>query len=455
MKKSFIGIFFIVLILLTSGAICSKSGKMPATVELNYWSPEYNEDDIKGIISGFEVQYPYVSINYRKLDYSEYDDALISAWAKGQGPDIFSVASSDVKKYYDYILPLPTAVKLTTVTEKQNFGKKEIIIAEQSQRSISPSELKNQYIDTVYKDTVFSYIDNKTTTSRIFGLPLAMDNLVLYWNRDLLNQAGISLPASDWQALVDQTTDLTKIDKDNNIIQSSIALGTSNNIEHYFDILSVLMMQFGTPMTSDSGSIIFNQENRDEKRFPAREALEFYTKFASSEWETYTWNADKLSALDSFVKGESAYYIGYHYDLATIKQLSPNLNFDIARLPQIAPQAQINYPHYWVESVAQSSKNFDISWAFVQYLTNETNSKKYIESAKKPAARRSLLGAQAEDYELAIFAEQALTAKSWYHGKNEAEAKNVFSDMIDKTLSGNFEIDKIISESANKTQLTY
>lgn len=456
MKKYIIGLFLISIFLITSGAICSKTGQMPDEIELTYWSAEHDEDDIKDIISSFEAIYPYVDIEYKKFNYDEYEDALINAWAKNQGPDIFSIPNAHVKKYYDYIYPLPQYVTVTTVEETSTLGKKELAIQEVKQSAVSPSELNSQYIDAVYKDVVFKHKspEEKEETSKIFGLPLSMDTLALYWNKDMLNQASISMPPSDWQSVVDHTKIITKIDKENNIIQSGIALGTSSNINDYFDILSILMMQFGATMTTEQGSVSFHQAT-EEKQYPGREALEFYTKFAQEKWETYTWNDSKTGALDSFATGNLAYFIGYHRDLEQIKQLNPNLNFDIASLPQITADAQINYASYWVESVYANSPNQDIAWAFVQHLTNEKNSQKYLETAEKPTARRNLINDQMEDYELAVFAEQGLTAQSWYHGDNPGEAKNLFAQMINDALEGNFTIEDIVNDTARKVQLTF
>lgn len=456
MKKSILGIFLIIISLTTIGALCSNNGKVPAKFSLIYWSPEHNEEDIASAISGFETLYPYVDVQYKKYNYDEYEDMLINSWAKGQGPDVFSLPNTDVKKYYDLITPLPAAVSVTTVETKSTLGKKDTVVNTVSQKCLSVSELRNQFIDTVASDVIFSHQGAKESTvkDKIFGIPLATDSLALFYNKDLLNQAGITTAATNWQEIVDQTKLLTKIDKDNNIIQSGIAMGTSNNIDNYFDILSILMMQYGAQMTDDNNRVTFDMGIEGEQRVPSQQALDFYSKFAMPDWETYTWNSQQNNALEAFASGQLGYYIGYHYNLEQIKKMAPNLNFDIAALPQINAGNKINYPSYWLESVSVNSKHQDMAWAFVQYLTNQDNSEKYLTSAQKPAARRELLAGQNDDYELSIFAEQALTAKSWYHGKDSTAAKNLFATMIDQALANTLPIADIIGSTARKIELT-
>ncbi|MFA6027412.1 MAG: extracellular solute-binding protein [Patescibacteria group bacterium] len=457
MKKYIIGLFLLCLVLSTSGAICSKSGTMPATVTLQYWSADLTEEEVSPFIESFQAMYPYVVIEFKKLDYDEYENEVINGWAKGQGPDIFSVQNTGVKKFSEYISPLPSSITVTTVEQKSTMGKKQTIVQKVAQKSISSSELNTQFVDTVYKDAVFAIQgeDEDEATNKIYALPLSTDTLALYWNKDLLNQAGIAVPASNWQAVADHTKELTKVDKQGNILQSGVAMGTADNIPHYFDIMSVLMMQFGAEMATDN-SIKFNSEVEinGSKRLPAQEALDFYVKFAQDKWETYTWNETKTNALDEFAAGNLAYYIGYHRDLQEIKQLAPTLNFDVAPLPQINASNQVNYPSYWLESVSLNSANSDLAWAFVQYLTNETNAKKYLDTNKKPAARRNLISTQLEDYELATFSEQALTAQSWYHGKNPEEAASIFAQMITNALNEAFPLEDIVDDAAQKMKLT-
>lgn len=88
----------------------------------------------------------------------------------------------------------------------------------------------------------------------IYALPLTIDPLVLYYNRDLLASTGESQPMKYWDEIYGAATNYSKMDSAGNLVSSVMALGESFNIPHAKDILSLLMLQAGTPITSFSGT---------------------------------------------------------------------------------------------------------------------------------------------------------------------------------------------------------
>ena len=61
-----------------------------------------------------------------------------------------------------------------------------------------------------------------------------------------------------------------------------------------------------------------------------------------------------------------------------------------------------------------------------------------------------MISEQQEDIDLAPFANQLLTAKSWYKGKNAIKAEEIFVSMISDALDGLTNPDKIIRLGAQK-----
>ena len=176
-------------------------------------------------------------------------------------------------------------------------------------------DIKNDFAETVYQDIIFKDDEEK---SRIYALPLSLDTLVLFHNRDLLNRANIPYPPSDWEEFIENTRALTITDEEQKkVIQAGAALGTFNNIERAFDIIALLMMQNGSDL---------NDLNSDQ----ALEALNFYLDFASPGREIYTWNNDLPNSLDAFAQGQLAFFFGYSYHIPIIKSKSPALNFSIS-----------------------------------------------------------------------------------------------------------------------------
>lgn len=455
MFKQSIKIISLLGLLLFSGAICSKQAKMPEEVTLKYWRVFEEEADFGDAFEQFKARYPYLTIEYRKLTLEEFEKAYFEAWAKGEGPDIFSIPNTYVGKYKDFITPLPSVLNITEVATKSRFGKKELVVTPTKVKTLTVQDLKAQYVDTVAADVVFKHkAKAEEEKEKIFGLPLSMDTLVLYYNKDLLNQAQISLPPQTWQDFYDDVKKITALDKDGNIITSGAALGTAENIPRAFDILSVLMMQNGATMV-ENNRVLFNTVSRTQSDYyPGLAAVDFYTAFANPDKDAYSWNENMPNALEAFTSSKVAFFLGYYYHLKQIKNLNPHLNFDLTYLPQVNLENKINYPNYWIETVSKNSTNPDLAWQLLLFLSKEDNLKKYLEATEKPTALKSLINEQRETYELRPFVEQALTAKSWYHGQDPQTAENLFKDLSTDILQAEQKVEELFNQTAEKIQLT-
>jgi len=413
-------------------------------VTLNFWGVEDKASDFADIIQAYQGFHPYVKINYKPIRLELYKDSLIQGWAKSEGPDIFALPNTWIGEFQDFILPMPENTKVANYQTRKILCKKQTEIKYVTSKSLSIPELKSKFVEAVYPDVVRK--DEKEKL-QIYGLPLSIDTLTLYYNKTLLNNAHLVEPAKTWNEIIQQVPQLTRLDAQNNILQSGIALGLSDNVNYYFDILSLLMSQNGTNMTDPTGKkIAFNQSVSSEYN-PGERALEFYTDFANLAKEVYAWNKNQPSSLDAFIQGKVAYYIGYQKDKAVIDSETSVLNYGISAVPHISDDGldssldpagnyvQINYTDYWIYTVAQKTQNKNEAWDFVQFMTRENRAKSYLEKTKKVAALKSILASQVKDLDLGVFAAQALTATSWYRGQCASGTEDYFKSMIDKVAN--------------------
>lgn len=442
MKKLFI--LSLLASLTLSGALCKTVSKeleeAIKPVEISYWRVFDDSDAFTDIIAEYNKIHPNVSIVYRKLNYNEFEKKLLEALAEDRGPDIFSIQNTWLRGYQNKLLPMPASIALPYRTV-QGTIKKDVVWEMRTNKSLTLRDLKSKFVDQAVEDAVLPAIDEKTgaAADKIFGLPLAMDTLALFYNKELLNAAGIPEPARDWQALQEHVKKLVKQDAQGNITQAGAALGTGNNIERAPDILSVLMMQNGAQMADEQGRATFHlvPEGLSGRTLPPGiEAMTFYTDFASPQKEVYSWNDALPNSLDAFIQGKAAYFFGYSYHLPIIKSRAPKLNFGIARLPQISGNREINFANYWMEVVSKKTAHPNEAWDFVQFASGAEMAQKYLDKTKKPTALRALIQKQSEDIELYPFVSQVLTAKSWYRGRNAPAAEQVIKEMITAVISG-------------------
>jgi multiple sugar transport system substrate-binding protein len=454
MKKKAFVLFLLFSFLITAGAGCSNT-QSPSSVKpvtLTIWRAYDDEDAFSTIIANYQKIHPYVTIQYKKFRYDEYEKDLINALAEDRGPDIFSIPSTWIQEYQNKIVPLPPQLTLIYPVTTGTI-KKTTVAESRTTPSLTLKDLKSNFVDIVYNDVVL----NKNGVDQIYGLPLYMDTMALYYNTDLFNNAGISEPPQYWNTEFQQDVKkLTKQDNQGNIVQAGVALGGSANIQRPEDILSLLMMQNGAVM-EDNGTVLFQSipAGSAQSYNPGLEALRFYTDFSNPAKDVYCWNGNLPNSLDMFEQGNLAMMFDYDYDLATIKAAAPKLNFAVAPMPQIQGNAkQINYANYWVETVSAKSKNVNEAWDFIQYETSLDQVQNYLKVAQKPTALRALINSQVSDLNIGTFAGQVLTAQSWYRGSNPLAAENAMQQMIDQTVKDIKDINDTINQGAATVQQT-
>ncbi len=434
MKKVIVLFFICFSFIFLSGFGCKNDKKVEKIkaslpqITLNYWRITDSGADFADLINQYNANHPYVTINYKKLRLDEYKQELINAWSEDKGPDIFSIPATWMGEYIakGRLSTMPVSTEMTfevVVDEKKD--KKDYI--KKTNKSLTIQDIKTKFVSVVYDDVVKG--------NSIYGLPLSVDTLSLYYNRELLDNARISEPALTWSQFKEDVKRLTLVDKKRNIIQAGTSLGLVNNVNRSFDIVSLLMMQNGSPMSCGESFCVGGAKDGYN---PGMEAVSFYTEFANPNSDVYSWNASMSNSIDAFADGKVAYMFGYAYNNEQIKSKNPSLNYYISSMPQIdGSSKEVNYANYFVEVVPKKSLYQNEAWDFVKYITDANNVIKYLSSSKNPSALRSVLGTQQDDPDIGVFAKQAFTAKDWYHGKDYAAAEislnKLVLDVLNKT----------------------
>ncbi len=448
-------------VLLSTGIGCGGGDSAATTledVELEFWSVFDNDDAYKEIVTAYTTLHPNVQITYKKLRADEYEDELIRAFAEGEGPDVFSVHNDTVEEYKDLLLPMPTSTTVTYLETQGSIRKTTAVVARE-EPTITQKALKSSFVDVVANDVIRDYQPDPEVAAeeRVFGLPVSVDTLALFYNKDLLNAAGIAAAPTLWNEFQDDVAALTQTDTAGNITQSGAALGTSDNVERVTDILVALMMQNGTDMTDARGRVAFHTipDGTPDDVFPGLDAVEFYTDFANPTKEVYTWNSDFPNSFEAFADGQTAFFFGYSYHVPLLRTAAPKLNFSVSKLPQIDGGREVNYANYWVNSVSKDTEFEDWAWDFVQFMAEKENVPTYLEETGKPPALRSLINDALDDEDVGTFTEQLLTAESWYHGNDVAAMEDAMEGLIDTILAGTDDPEGAIETTARVVAQTY
>lgn len=403
-------------------------GDRPQSVTLQFWGTFDDDRFYSDAIAEFNKANPGVRVIYRKFNFEDYEKQLIDSFAAGTGPDIWLMHNAWLPKHNDKIQPLPQ--------EK---------IKGEDKPLFTFKEFQDQFVDVAVKDL--------TIGGQIYGLPIYVDTLALYYNKDLLNTAGIVSPPRTWEEFNDDVKRLTVLDSRGNIVGAGAAIGAAKNINRSTDILALLMLQNGTKMTDESNtSATFAKSVNGQDT--GENALQYYTDFANpSKPQIYTWNDRQHYSIDAFTNGDAAMMFNYSHHIATIRDKSARFNFGTAPIPQISgTPVAVNYANYWAPTVAKQSKYPIVAWKFLISLSSARGNALYVNASNRPSARRDLIEQQKTDPDLGVFATQTLSARSWYQVDNSA-IETIFAEMINDVNFGRASVRDALRAAENKVSV--
>ncbi len=371
----------------------------PAT--LNIWGVD-NAAAMNDLVAAYKALRPNVTAVYTQVDPAVYDQKILQAFAAGSGPDVLEIPNHSLNRWQPALAPLPTSSAQFNVA------------------------LMQQYFPTAVAE------DFATPDGRVYGLPLSVDTLAMLYNKDYFDAAGIPLAPATWEDFDADVVKLRQVDAKGQIVRAAAAIGgTRASYANANDMVSLLMLQNGTQMiANDHKSATFANGPSGAA------AVNFYLQFSDSGSPYYTWNDAMGDALQAFAQGKSAIYFGYASELPAIRAKAPFLNVGIAAMPQPSGgTAVVNYPKYYGLADTKTG-NQGYAWDFILYSAAYTTGENlYLKDTNAPAAQRVAIASQQTDPNLAVFAKQALSARSWYQ-IDDVQVNGIFDTMLKSIASG-------------------
>ncbi len=362
-KYLFIGIVVVIFLGVFFGLIAlfnRKSASVAVPVTLTYWGLWEDEAIYRSVFDAYKLANPHVTITYEKKSPKDYLSLLKGRSVNKKGPDIFRFHNTWVPQLVSttekYLAPLPATV-MTASEYESTFYK------------INQQDLKS------------------SSDEKYYGIPLYIDNLVLLYNQDILKAGGIAAPPRQWvggelQATVNAVT-VKGID--DVPVTSGIALGTSNNVEHFSDIFAVLMMLNPPPKQSDlNNDWALNRLktlSTPENTALAGEALNVYRFFD----EEHVWSAKLPNSIDAFAQGKVAMIFAYSWQIPIIKAKNPDIKLAVAALPEGIQGEKVTIASYWAEGVSPyaTATNQLEAWKLLKYMASQASLQKIFEAQTK------------------------------------------------------------------------
>ncbi len=383
------------------------------TSEIIWWGLWEDSSAVEPLISEYEASHPGVTITYVEQSKEDYRERLANSLSKGQGPDIFTFHNTWVPMMKSNLDALPSSV-MTAADYSKNFY---------------PVMLSD-----------FSYGNS------IVGIPLGYDALTLYINQDIFDKEG-KTPPTTWDGLRSLAKELTIKDENGLVVQSGIAMGRTENVDHWQEILALLMIQNGVDLSNPEGKI-------------AEDALTFFTLFSSSDG---VWDTTLPPSTQAFAAGKLAMYIAPSWRAFEIQSKNPNLNFKTVPIPQVSKDnpndPDVTYATYWAQGVWSKSSSKSTAWDFLGFLsTSDSLQKLYLNQSKvrsfgEPYPRIEMAKLLSDHLIIGSLISQASGAKSWYLASRtfdgatgiNTQISNYFRDAVNAVADGDDSADEVLT----------
>lgn len=428
-----IGIFAIIVLVVLGVFLfpkISKIFKKSAAVTLTYWGLWETDAVIKPLIDQYQLDHPNVKINYIFQSPREYRERLQNALSSSKGPDIFRIHNTWIPMFKSDLSSVPPDI-------------------------YSASDFESVFYPTTKSDLRMG--------GNYVAIPLEIDGLALYINDDLFSQGGKTVP-TDWTQFRQTATDLCvgqtddgKCKPGEKILIAGAALGTADNVDHWQDIISLLMLQNNVNLNSPSGK-------------PAEDVLSFYASFSSS---IHVWDSTLPNSTQAFAGGKLAMYFAPSWRVFDLQAINPQLKFSVHPLPQppidsSRGEQPITWATYWVEAVNKKSPYSKEAWDFIKFLSSSDSLQKLYKSSVdsgrafgEPYALKSLSDTIASAPFVGPYIDQAVYARSWYLASNtwdgptglNTQLSKYFTDAINSTSQGQSASEALKTLSAGINQV--
>ena len=390
--------------------------------EITWWSLTQDEGILSSSIEACQEKMPNIKVNVIKQSEQDYRERLVNAQARGEGPDIFEFHNTWVPMLVSELDVLPSSV-------------------------MSSTEFAQAFYPVIVSDL--------STKDGIVGIPLGFDALTLFVNDDIFAAAG-KVPPETWDELRVVASEITTRDDRGLIIQSGVALGTTENIEHWEEILGLMMVQNGVNLSNPSGSL-------------AEDALRFYSVFSKTD---DVWDETLPPSVVAFANGKVAMIFAPSWRAADIIKQNPNLRFRAVPLPQLRkddPSApDTSYATYWSQGVWRRSAENEAAWTLLSCLSERESLERIyanessLNNFGKPFPRRDM-GLLVKDHPvLGSIISLAPNAESWYLASDtndgqtglNTQLSEVYKEALGEMNKGR-PVPRIVEEAANQVVIIF
>lgn len=315
------------------------SGSVSAATQINalfMTQAAYSENDIRAMTSDFEKQHPDVKVNLEFVPYEALHDKIVAA--RGAGGNGYDVV------LFDAIWP----AEFSRYDLLQDVSSR---IAADEREKIFPGAMNT----VVYQ-------------GKTLGMPWILDTKYLYYNKAMLDKAGIKTPPASWQQVMDDA----KVLKDKKIVKYPLVWSWSQ--------AEALVCDYTTLVSGFGGS--FYQNGKLDFSTPASLKAVTLMKTSLDQGLNNPASREYLEedVRKAFSNGDAAFALNwtYMYNMANDpKQSKVAGDVGIVPAPGDTPDKPGAVNGSMGLGIAKASQHPEEAWQYIHYLTSQPVQDKY------------------------------------------------------------------------------
>jgi ABC-type glycerol-3-phosphate transport system substrate-binding protein len=358
-------------------------------------------------------------INYVRVPPQDFDTQFVEALASRKGPDIVFIDQQNLIKHRDKLVVIPF----------------------------------QSYPERTFRDTFVEHSELFLSEEGILAFPIALDPLVMFWNRDILFSEGIANPPSFWDEFFTLSSRLTRKDGALNVSRPTVALGEIGNVANGKHILAAMMIQAGSPISTQRNGAYRSalSETISSIQNPATAALSYFVDFVNPTKAHYTWNRSLPSSQTMFLGNDLALYFGFGSELPLLKEKNPNLNFDVAALPQTRGAArQTAYGVAYGLAITKDAKNVTAAFAALSGLVSRQSTIDISRAMSMVSMRKDAVSDRNEDKFQTILNQSAVRSRGWLEPGGRTAGERIFTDMVESVTGGRSTPSEAVSRASTE-----
>lgn len=363
-------------------------------------------------------------VEYLEVDERTFEDTLVNAIAEDRSPDLVIIEGGELVTFRPKLLAIPYD-------------------------TISLRTLRDVYLDGV---ELFARSDG------LYAIPLFVDPMVMYWNRDIFANAGLAEPPNTWEALTNVAQRVTLRDATRTIIQSAVAFGEYRNVLHAKDVLITLLLQSGSRMITETDSnyaVELNTPQQVDQQRPFNITLQFFIEFSNANSPLYSWNRTWQDDRTAFVSEELALYFAPGSEYDRLRALNPNFNFDVTNVPQGAgATVQRTAASFYGLSILKASSNPQGAYLVAQQLGRADVAARLSEVLDLAPVHRATIAAGSSAPERQVVYQAALNARGWLDPA-PAVTNTVLREMVESVTSNRVKVNAAVSDAVRGVELAF